>query len=342
MTRLLAEAPGKLFLLGEYGVLARGWCVVGAVDRRVSATHDARGMQYTIDEQPQDEAAGLALPRAALAQYPGLRSSVLARLSTSVSALQERGFKLGLGSSAASSVALTALLAQLADDDTTQSGVFTRAFAAHRVLQRGRGSGADVAASAFGGWLAYRLLAPQPPFEVIEASRDFEEVQSLGVAEVIPLMWPDELRWEAVWTGAPARSTELIGRVEEARAHDPQAIAAILAQLSSLAETGITSMRFNDPEALLASLRHSDLALERLGQLSGAPIITPKHESLRAIAAPLGIVAKPSGAGGGDLSLLVGPQDADWSALFAKLPDDCVSIPMGLDTAGVQLRRLGS
>jgi phosphomevalonate kinase len=55
-------------------------------------------------------------------------------------------------------------------------------------------------------------------------------------------------------------------------------------------------------------------ALEALGSAAGVALVTPIHTELSALARPFGVVVKPTGAGGGDLAWLVGPDAASEAA----------------------------
>jgi phosphomevalonate kinase len=288
-----ASAPGKLMLFGEYAVLAGGISIVAAVRASVHATLRPDPTGYaTIGP---DLSADTTLPRLAI-EATGAPAAWLDRLSCDVRAMFHGDDKLGLGSSAASTVALVKLLraAQGLPDDPMAT--FRAAAHAHRLLQRGRGSNADVAASAFDDRITYQLDAPQAPFPALGP---------LPPEVAITRLPPLPLTVHAIWLGAPASSTQLIGRIEQALAN-PATMAALHA-LDQSARRAADAIRAADPAALLHEVRRSDQALEDLGAASHAPIITPAHRDLRAWIATHGATTaatKPSGAGGGDFSLL--------------------------------------
>jgi phosphomevalonate kinase len=97
------------------------------------------------------------------------------------------GLKLGLGSSAAVSVALTAALQQFA---AGHGDAGTIAMEAHHRFQGGRGSGVDVAASLHGGVILYR--------------RAGSEARQLG--------WPAGLCYRFLWSG---QVTSTAGKLEK-------------------------------------------------------------------------------------------------------------------------------
>lgn len=132
------SAPGKLMLLGEYGVLEGGRAMACAVNRRaIGLLNDAAPPPTPVIEAVLRLAEG--------AGYPRIGSLV----SVDTRAFSDgRGLKLGLGSSSAVAV-ITAALATGSDDENT----LDLAARAHR-LATGGGSGVDVAACFSGGVIA--------------------------------------------------------------------------------------------------------------------------------------------------------------------------------------------
>ncbi len=354
-----ASAPGKLFLFGEYGVLATGTCVVTAVGRRVFAERRDETTGYEALGASLDDAT--ALPEAVLAELPHAhrRGCTLGQLSTDIRQLytnptsSEDSAKLGLGSSAASVVALCAacLLGASAPDsgpgrkgkwvmgDELRGELFERAFAAHRRLQGGRGSGADVAASSFGGTIGYRLQQPAAGFEGLLEPQDFgDDRRSSAVAAVRPgLTLPEGLRIEPIWLGRPARSTSFVRLCEQALREAPGPTADALRHTSDIARDALDALVCGDVARLVALVDRGDRALDQLGEAIEAPIVTRSHRQLREAAMGTDICVKPSGAGGGDFSLAVGPAGADWQRFLAQLPETCRHIPLEFGVDGARL-----
>src|SRR5687767_8580508 len=100
---LIATAPGKLILTGEYAVLAGAPAIVVAVDRRAVARRNAtpRG------SSPFLLAVAVEIAERRGAADPAARAAL--EISVDSTAFYDRMTKLGLGSSAAVTVAATAL-----------------------------------------------------------------------------------------------------------------------------------------------------------------------------------------------------------------------------------------
>ncbi|MEM1348351.1 MAG: hypothetical protein AAGI01_07355 [Myxococcota bacterium] len=257
-----ASAPGKLFVFGEYAVLACAPCVVLSVGRRVVASAHAT-------PQPAYVTRGAALaedtrlPDMALTELNDARSA--AWFSTDVSALYDGDIKLGLGSSAASMAALMLAAKRLPADE-----LFAHAWRAHRALQSGRGSGADVAASCYGGVLGYQLLEPQAPFPQLDLPPMKHSRDVGGVAGIRDgLSFPDDLTLHAVWLGAPATSTELIRRVEQALQTNPEATRDALQRVAVVADDALHAMGTGDSAALLRAFGEGEGAMRALGVAAG-------------------------------------------------------------------------
>lgn len=311
------SAPGKLFLFGEYAVLRGGLAIVTAVNRRVFATRHVEATTYRAHGTE-----GLALPRFVL-ETTGSTASV-EHLETDVRPFFDGPNKLGLGSSAASSVALcAAVLAYDAEGALDRDAVFRAAFDAHRLLQNGRGSGGDVACATYGGTLVYSMNAPWRP---------------LNTPPIAP---PIVIR--AVWTGESASSTRLVGRVEEALASHPRETEQALANIAGIAERATALIDAGAWTDLVELFSLGDEAMERLGEVSGAPIITDRHRALRELATSYGLFVKPSGAGGGDFSLVVGEASTDtvdWEDFARHLPAPCKLVDLEFGVEGVRVESI--
>jgi phosphomevalonate kinase len=196
---VIATAPGKIMLTGEYAVLDGGAAVVIAVDRRVRAT---------VGPAPVALSEFLAAAAEELGREVGAEAAAaLARVTVDSEALRQDGHKLGLGSSAAATVAaVAAALHAVGAFDRAHVGRL--AAAAHAAAQGRRGaagSGAAIAASTWGGAIVFTRGA------------------------VAPIALPAGLALDAAWTGAPADTATLVAAVTAARAPRRRAALAIAA-----------------------------------------------------------------------------------------------------------------
>lgn len=170
LERIKAVAPGSCMLLGEYAVLFDEPALVCAIDRY---------MQVTLTPAPTSE----VIIHSDLGHYQGDLHQLTPEppFEFVLTAIQQlsasrKGFTLdiqadfsdqyGFGSSAAVTVATAAVLLRYNRQVFTPHELLIKA---RKVIQtvQGNGSGADVAASVFGGLIAYQkdpLLIEQIPF----------------------------------------------------------------------------------------------------------------------------------------------------------------------------------
>jgi len=322
MTRSIqATAPGKLILLGEYAVLFGAPAVVLAVERRarVELQPSADSLWHVVapglapgDAPFRVEAGGtmrwdnpddarrlglLELLFSGLAAMGILEPSGLPPLRLH---LDTREFfqedmpgrpKLGLGSSAALTVATaTALAAWDGPDRVPEPGGtwLTELVELHRRIQGGMGSGIDVAASLLGGTHRYRLAGDPPR------------------PEALPLEPPAGIGLRFVWTGRPASTGDFLGRLHSALDRDPGPTRACLKDLHTLSQRAVDAVTRHDHAAVLASVEGFWEALDRLGRCIHVPILSPGHVRLHRLAREHGVAYKPSGAGGGDFGIAFG------------------------------------
>jgi phosphomevalonate kinase len=286
-----ARAPGKLFVTGEYAVLAGAPALVAAVDRHARVTltpGDAGGLvveslaegRFVTDDPFRgalpggDAGAVLAAWRAVSARGPRPPHAAHVEVDSRAFVIGER--KLGLGRSAAT---LAAAAAALLDERAPRDDVLATALAANALFQDGHGSGGDVAAAVHGGLVEVRRTGAAPAI----ASRRL----------------PGGLRLIAGWTGSSAHTAPLLARFATLSARTPGALDA----LKAAAEDGAAAVAEGDASGLLEAVRRSARLLAALGEVLDLPIMTPALRRLVDAAARLGIAAKPSGAGAGDCGI---------------------------------------
>ena len=188
MGGVTASAPGKVVLCGEYAVLDGAPAIAMAVNRRASVTIDAAsdagvtslGLAGDTDTRLLDgvcDTLAIDRPDAAIV------------LDSLAFADTPSGTKLGIGSSAALTVAL---VGALAPPGLGPIRLFETALAAHRRFQDGRGSGVDIAASSAGGLIEYRIDATPRS-----------------------LAWPADLHYALLWSGIAASTTSRLATLEQ-------------------------------------------------------------------------------------------------------------------------------
>lgn len=319
-------AAGKLMLAGEYAVLQPGGLAIAAAVGRLvrwqARLDGAPGIAVTAFGQtvespwpcpaPPEGLLGFAV-RAFAAAEAAVGGVWHGQLHLEVFG-DRGGTKLGLGNSAAVTVA--ALRAWMHHNGLPPNAaqVAELARAAHRQAQGGAGSGYDVTAIACGGLLAYW---PQTG-----------EIRQLG--------WPPDLAAAAFFTGeaAPTRS---------ALARSP-AMAAQLPAMALAADRLLAAWPLGG-EAIVAALANCEVALQA-AEPAPHTILTEAVDATRGFLLRHGLVPRVSGAGGGDCVLGFGSASAvnaacdAWQAqgglVAARLPADLAPPAPALEDHGNQ------
>ncbi|MBM4291651.1 MAG: hypothetical protein FJ138_09545 [Deltaproteobacteria bacterium] len=369
----VGRAWGKVVLFGEYAVLEGAPALVCATRRAAEARwggareEGAReeGARYCVEavgvgtgewrgarargagaaarlealDLGAGARAGLDLPFAFAALRALDAPSGLYRVDTRALSAPVPGSlgreKLGLGSSGAATAALVDLVARRAGAPLPPAARFSLTQSLHRRVQGDLGSGADVAASVWGGLLSYRWLegaaagAPRAPGE--EAAPVWAGGALVGEGRAAPLAAPLAAPRAAlpphlwVWMGQSASTPALVRAAWAWRARAPAAYRAALDAIDAAraaAAAALCDPRLRAEErarAFCDATAAGGAAARALGAGAGSPVWTPAHEALRALAAPLGGAVKPTGAGGGDLSLVSAPSGAGRARLARAL-----------------------
>lgn len=158
---LSISAPGSLMLLGEHAVLHGHSCLVAAIEKRIrlsliprndglvnitSALGEYQGDRDDLPEHPSFRFLVGTLNHHANVLPGGLDVTIQADMPSTI----------GFGTSAAVTVAMTGALQLAANGSWSLPEIF---LAARTIIQQvqGRGSGADAAASAYGGVVHYNM-----------------------------------------------------------------------------------------------------------------------------------------------------------------------------------------
>ena len=289
---IVARAPGKLAVLGEYAVLDGAPALVIAVDRYCVASIERsldsschlsiRGPGTSDTTVAAGTPTGIALVDLVcdLERSDAHVEPWRARLDTT--AFFDAKLKLGLGSSAA------ALCAWAGTWNAYRGGPAVLEVGAlielHRRFQGGAGSGLDVASAYSGGAITFRL------------DREF-------VPHISSVQLPNSVAFAGIFVGSSASTPGLVARYHAWAAERPDDAAAHRRSMTAIAETGCRAAEENSCDEFLAAVAEYGRCLGMLGQAMQVEIVTAAHSEIAAIAREFGVVYKVSGAGGGDLGI---------------------------------------
>ena len=266
-----ARAPGKLFLSGEYAVLEGAPAIACAVGRHVNV----RYLAGAAGEQPE-AARWRESARQALRLHGFDAAGADRPLEIDSRALYTaEGTKLGLGSSAAVAVGITGLLLASSGPVPGVDAQLRVATELHRARQGPGGSGADIAASLYGG--------------VIAVTGNMVET----------IRWPDGLHCAVLWTGIGADTGKAIARFRNALDGDARTPAEEL----NLAAEKVRNAWNRGVGGILTALQDYARAWRALDGAAQIGVYSREHRRLDRLARAANCVYKPSGAGGGDCGL---------------------------------------
>ncbi|WP_405791568.1 phosphomevalonate kinase [Streptomyces sp. NBC_01506] len=356
---VVRRAPGKLFVAGEYAVVEPGNpAILVAVDRYVTVTASPRtgggagGADVVISSDLAPGPVGwrwhgqrLVLhgpgdgqrARGALAHVLSAievvgslgaeRGLPAPALEVSVSSqLHQEGRKFGLGSSGAVTVATVAAVGSWCAMDLSPDDRFRLAMLATARLDA-KASGGDLAASTWGGWIAYQ--APDRAHVLDLAHR-------LGVGTALRAPWPghrvsrlsppEGLSLQVGWTGEPASTASLVSALHRGTWRGTASHGRFVRTTTACVRAAAAALRTGDRQGLLHQIRLARRELARLDDKVGLGIFTPGLRTMCDAAEAVGGAAKPSGAGGGDCGIAL---------LDAGAPRDITHVRERWATAGV-------
>jgi mevalonate kinase len=270
-------------LIGEHAVLYGYPAVICAINKRITLRLTPRQ-----DDNIKINATTFGKYETVIAKIPTLKKCRELRFKFVIAALNHfrnvltTGFdlfiesefsaQLGLGSSAAVTVGTLAILYQWLHGKYALSSLYNEGVKIIRLMQQGLGSGADVAASVFGGVIAYQMEPLQ--------------IKKLCVVPNITL----------VYVGYKTPTIEVIAKVQALAQEAPAKFVKLYRTIGALVTSGIACIQKQDWQQLGAIFYQHFVAQQKLGVSD--KVIDNIISELQQLAPVYG--AKISGSGLGD------------------------------------------
>jgi phosphomevalonate kinase len=325
MIDIQTSAPGKVIVAGEYAVLDGAPAICMAVDRRAHVAitssegdwhsvlapgHVQTAGRFTAHDGRVHWQAGAADFDLLTAVWHELAARPVGKLAIVLDSNEfvdtATGIKLGIGSSAALTVALTAALDLAAGGGAS---VYRVAAGAHRQLQSGAGSGADIACSLSGGVIEFRM----------------------GEGPQRALHWPAGLHYALLWSGVSSNTVARLARLAAATA------GATRTELATAAGAVATTWHGGQAADISAALRDYAATLRRFDAEHGLGIYAAGHAALADAGESCGVVYKPCGAGGGDLGIAIATDSAALAGFVALAQQQAFRhLPMAIEVRGLR------
>ncbi|WP_295728149.1 phosphomevalonate kinase [uncultured Limosilactobacillus sp.] len=322
------KAPGKLYIAGEYAVVENGFpAILVALNQFVYCSIEAstnetgqiishqyqnnsvqwhrHGDQMVVDQRDNPFSYILSAIQVT-EEYARTLNQPLGVYDLHIDSELDNasGKKYGLGSSAAVTVATVKALCKFYQLPVDNDRIFKLAAIAHFSVQ-GNGSLGDVAASVYGGWIAYHSFDRQ----WLAEQRKF-----LDLTTLLNLPWPD-LKIESLtapanlslvigWTGKPASTSQLVDKIAVFKARQQEQYQVFLNASRTCIQKMINGFHEGSLSMIQDEIRYNRSLLQELARRSGVQIETPVLRQLCQIAEHFGGAAKTSGAGGGDCGIV--------------------------------------
>lgn len=322
------SVPGKLFIAGEYAVVEPGHpAIIVAVDQFINVTIEGarkngsiqsaqysdlpirwtrRNGELVLDHRENPFHYILAAIRLT-EKYAQEKGTLLSFYDLKVTSELDNsnGRKYGLGSSGAVAVATVKALNLYYDLKMDRLTQFKIAALAHLAVQ-GNGSCGDIAASCYGGWLAFStfdhewVLRKQQEWTLTQLlTSDWPELS------IRPLIVPKSLRLLIGWTGSPASTSDLVDQVYQSKEAKEKGYAKFLADSKDCVNRLIDGFLNEDSRTIKKMITENRKLLVGLSSLTGVTIETPALKKLCDLAETYRGAAKSSGAGGGDCGIVI-------------------------------------
>ncbi|MBF0778241.1 phosphomevalonate kinase [Streptococcus cuniculi] len=323
-----ASAPGKLYLAGEYAVVEAGYpAVIAAVDQHLfvrlkqaetGKIHSTQHPDLFVTWSRHDHHICPDAPH----PYQLITSSMrvvedyVRTLGVDTETLyqieirsdlddEQSGTKYGLGSSGAVTVGV--VKAVLAYYEQAVVPLLVYKLSALAQLRIGMtGSFGDLAASSFGGIVAYHSVDRTWLKDMMEHLTILELVtQDWQGLSVESLDLPDGLDLLVGWTGSAASTEQLVADMQSQLGEDEKEAVhrQFLASNRTCVERLIRACHENDRKIVRETIVTNRKQLQEFSAGMGIVIETPQLARLCQLALAQGAVAKSSGAGGGDCGI---------------------------------------
>ncbi|MGD9153229.1 MAG: mevalonate kinase [Gammaproteobacteria bacterium] len=282
------SVPGSVMLMGEHAVLHGYPAIVAAINRRITVTLVPRSdksiyidaenfgkLKLTLDPavKPRDDSLQSKKFRYVIAAIKQFKNKISSGFDLRIRS--DFSDKLGLGSSAAVTVATLAVLQKWISQKVDLDKIYESGIKTVHAVQNALGSGADIAASVYGGIVAYQLK----PLK-IEQLQFFPEIA-------------------LIYTGYKTPTTEVIKQVNESAENAPDHFKNLYRMIGDLVLKGIECFKQENWQQL-GKLFLQHFEVQRALGVSDAEIekIIAKLNNM-----PQVYGAKISGAGLGDCVL---------------------------------------
>ena len=215
------------------------------------------------------------------------------------------GKKFGLGSSAAVTVATVKAILKFYGLNCSKDLIFKLSAISHYSVQ-GNGSAGDIAASVYGGWLAYQTF---------DKKWLAHELKTKSLSAVLNEAWPGlkvqllkppaDLKLVIGWSQKPASTSQLVDKTNAKKSHIRHQYEDFLQSSRNCVLQMIQGFEKGNISIIKQQIRVNRELLKNFASLNHIAIEIPRLTNLIKIAEEFGGAAKTSGAGNGDCGIVI-------------------------------------
>ncbi|MDC0186070.1 hypothetical protein OAK03_04475 [Gammaproteobacteria bacterium] len=300
-----STAPGKIFLSGEYFVLDGSLATIMSTKQRVKVTIadqiDVDNIFYCsvidqcfqfnvnnsyqvnwLDEDPGEFGLFLELSITYMRVKP--TNTFFAIDSDD---LYFQGTKIGLGSSAAISVAVLNAINNFYGLKLSENDLIHNSMELHKLHQGKNGSGLDI-------------ISSHADSNLIECSKNM-----LSKYKWNALDWPKNLIIKGVITSQQSSTSSMIEKYNIAKQDNSQNFKSLYSKMTQILKEFSEAWHQGNSSDILNLLKQQNILIKQLDHDFDLGIYTQEHNKILDLAESIDLFYKPSGAGGGDLGIII-------------------------------------
>lgn len=326
---ITVQAPGKLYIAGEYAVLEQNCpAILVAVNEfvRVSISQSKgtsglihskqysqdsvhwvrQGTKMVIDNRDNPFEYILSAIKFT-EQYcleQGIELSVY-DLHVNSDLDSADGKKYGLGSSAAVTVATVKAILKYYNIEASNDLIYKLSAISHYTVQ-GNGSAGDIAASVYGGWLAYQTFDKKWLAAELKQKKLSTVLQEAWPGLKIQLLTPPAgMDLLIGWSQQPASTSQLVDQTNAKKKSIKTQYEDFLEKSRQCVLSMIEGFNSGNISLIKQQIRVNRQILKEFASLNHIAIEIPKLTKLIDIAEKFSGAAKTSGAGNGDCGIVI-------------------------------------
>ena len=319
--RVKKTAPGKVFLSGEYLALEGGSAIILSTKQRSGVSIENHDKPYNlfyssaldqyfefsvndnfkvdwVENDPQSFGLFVSLAICELKVKPSK-----ALISIDTNEFYSSGKKIGLGSSASIATAIISTLDEYFNLQLSKSEKIQKALNIHALSQDNFGSGLDV-------------ITSYADSGVVECN-----LKMANEHKWRNLKWPSDLYIKGVITSDQSSTKMMIEKYNHGKNSNQIFFNKVYSEISYLLKKISTAWDTQNSVKILELMQEYNTFIKQLDQKFNLGIFSDEHKRLINLARSADIFYKPSGAGGGDLGLIITNSEKKFTYFLSKLSD---------------------